>query len=60
MAYLFTKIRSIGAGFFIHGYCKFMGIPNIIELLRMDMHDHTAKSNLYSSTNEILNYPYQK
>lgn len=45
MAYLFTKIKYIGAGFIMHAYCKFMGIPNIIALLRMDtQQDLIAKS----------------
>jgi len=48
MAYLFTKIRYIGGGFIMHAYCKFMGIPNIIALLRMDtQQDLTAKSMNY-------------
>jgi len=48
MAYLFTKIRYIGAGFIMHAYCKFMGIPNIIALLRMDtQEDLIAKSMNY-------------
>ncbi|KAL4463695.1 hypothetical protein ABPG72_009045 [Tetrahymena utriculariae] len=46
MAFLFTKIQAIGSCFIIHGYCKFMGIPNVVELFRLKQDDPITKKIL--------------